>query len=262
MVFCVIFSACGTPSRILCYIFLRAERPLVFCVLFFVFVTCSGILWFIFLRVKHALVFCFIFSECGTCSGNVLYFSLCGMRSGILFYICLLLSSFCVAIYLPCFHLFFLFRLFVMIFDFGALVLWKFLLHLSVSGTRSDIVLYICHIRNALWYCGISCYTVPCAEKLWYYDVLCYIDLCVAHALVLWNLVLYFSCCVTSSGILEICILFFCLLNALRYCGFFFCMWNELGSYWILRYIFHILKCLVEIIQLLFVHMCCFFVLY
>ena len=52
------------------------------------------------------------------------------------------------------------------------------------------------------------------------------------RALVLLNLLLYLSVCEKRSGIVEFCVIFF-----------------------------HILKNLVEIIQLLFVHVCCIFVL-
>ena len=52
----------------------------------------------------------------------------------------------------------------------------------------------------------------------------------VERALVLWNFVLYFFACGTRSGIVEFCVIYF-----------------------------HILRKLLEIIKLLFVHVCCIF---
>ena len=62
-----------------------------------------------------------------------------------------------------------------------ALVLWNFVLYVSVCGTRSGIV------------------------------ELCAIFLCVPveRALILWNFVSYFSECGTRSGIVEFCVIFF-----------------------------------------------------
>ena len=84
------FSARGTRSGILCYIFPRVERALEFCVIFSVHGersgiivlyfsacgTCSGFIVLYFPHVERALAsFCCIFSACGTRSGViVLYF--------------------------------------------------------------------------------------------------------------------------------------------------------------------------------------------
>ena len=73
-------------------------------------------------------------------------------------------------------------------------------------------------------------------------------------ALVLWNMVIYFSPCGTRSGIVEFRVIF----SACR---------TRFGIVEFCVIFLHILKVLVERIQLLFVHVCCifcivFFVLY
>ena len=134
-------------------------------------------------------------------------------------------------------------------------------IYIFACGTRSDIVescVIFFRLCKALWYCGISYYIflcVECALVLWNF---CYIFLLVECALVLWNFILYFSACVTCSGIVEFHVIFVCVWNALWYCVIscyissmcetrsgivefcviFFCMWNALCYCVILCYIF------------------------
>ena len=100
--FVLYFSACGTRSGVLCYIFLRVERALVFCVIFslmwnalwcfvlYIFRVWNA-LWYFVLYILRLWnphwylvlyfsacgtkigVFCYIFSACGTCSVILCY---------------------------------------------------------------------------------------------------------------------------------------------------------------------------------------------
>ena len=119
------------------------------------------------------------------------------------------------------------------------------------------------YVWNALWYCGISCY----------------IYLLMECALVLRNYVLYFSACIMRSSIVEFCVIFFCVWNVLWYHGiscYIFLrvecalvLWNFMlyfsacgtrsGIVEFHVIFFHILKFLVEIIQLIVVHVCFIF---
>ena len=114
-----------------------------------------------------------------------------------------------------------------------ALVLWNLVLCFSTCGTRSGIVsfhvIFIC-VCNVLSYCGIARY----------------IFLSVERTLVLWNFVLYFSACGTRSSIVEFRVTYFL-------CGTYSTIVEFCATF------FHILKVLVKIIQLLFVHVCCVF---
>ena len=115
------FSACGTRSSILCYIFPHLEGALVLCVVFFLMCKalwylvlyfsacgmCSDILCCIFPHVEFALVFFVIYF-----SGFSLYF--------VLYYTYL------------AFLLFLFFRLFETMFDLCNLVLWNFVLYFYV----------------------------------------------------------------------------------------------------------------------------------
>ena len=101
-------------------------------------------------------------------------------------YIFLFFSSFCVVLYLTCFTLIFLLRLFENIFDSHTLVLWYF-------------VYIFPRVEPTL----VSCYIFPHVEC----------------ALVLWNFVLYFSACGTCSGIVEYHVIFFRVWNVHWYCG-------------------------------------------
>ena len=126
-----------------------------------------------------------------------------------------------------------------------AMVLWNFVLYQSACETYSVIVefyvLLFC-MWNALWYCVI----------------LCYIFMHVEQSLVLWNLMLYLSVSRTHSGILnffvtlsvcgtcyslvELCVIFFCVWNALWYwviSCYIFSLWNMLWYCRIMCYIFH-----------------------
>ena len=71
-----------------------------------------------------------------------------------------------------------------------ALVLWNFVLYISVCGMRSGIVQFcvICFCAwNAPWYCRILCCIFLHMERAL---VLCYVFPRVKRALVLWNSVL------------------------------------------------------------------------
>ena len=107
-------------SGVLCYIFPHVERALVFCDIFSACGTRSGI--FFFSCMERALVFCVIFFRvCNALWYFVLYFSMCVTFSGIVCCIfprvkCALVfcviyfpffSSICVLLYLACFPLFF-----------------------------------------------------------------------------------------------------------------------------------------------------------
>ena len=84
---------------------------------------------------------------------------------------------------------------------------------------------------NALCYCVISYYIFSaCGTRSGTVGSCVIYFLRVERALVLWNIVLYISACGTRSGIVEFCDMF--------------C---------------HILKVMVVIIQLIFVHVCCIF---
>ena len=110
--YCVLyFTACGTCSGILCYIFLCVEGPLVFCVIFY--------------RMWNALWY-FVF--------NFFWFSL----HFVLYYNFLTFLQF------------YLFRLFGTVSDLRALVLWNSMLYSCVRRMRSDIVkfcvIYFCPV--------------------------------------------------------------------------------------------------------------------
>ena len=128
----------------------------------------------------------------------MIYFSACGTRSGILFYIFSRMECavvFCVK-YLPAF-------LFISCF-----IILNFILFLKFACLNLSWI-------YALWYCIISCYIFLRLER----DlVLCNMILHVERALVLWNFVLYFSACGTRYGIVEFCDIFLCVWNALKYC--------------------------------------------
>ena len=99
------------------------------------------------------------------------------------------------------------------------------------------------------------------------------------RALVLWNFMLYFSACGTHSSIMEFRVIFFCIWNALYNCGISFYIFLSLEHALVLwnfvlyfstcgmrsgimefHVIFsHVLKVLVDTIQLLFLHVCCIF---
>ena len=167
------------------------------------------------LRVERALEFCnfvLYFPVYIMKYGIVLYFSVCGTRSGIVKILCYIFP------HVEC-----------------ALVLWNFVLYFSTCGTRSDIVeffvIFFC-VWNALWYCVIF-YCV--FNMLSYCGVLRYIFLRVERALVLWSFVLYVSMYGMRSGIVDFCVIFstfgtgsgiaefraiyFCVWNVLWYCG-------------------------------------------
>ena len=88
------------------------------------------------------------------------------------------------------FILFFIFRLFENIFHLRALVLW-------------NLVLNVLRVWNKLSYCGTLCYIFARVER----DI------------VFWNIVLYFPSCGTLSGIVEFCVIFSRMWNALWYYG-------------------------------------------
>ena len=178
-----------------------------------------GILCYIFPRVERALVlwnFVLNFSVCGTRSGVVLCFSACGMLFGIVLYLSACGKRSDIVLY------------------FSACGKCSGVgLYFSTCGKRSGIVefrvIFFC-VWNALWYCGILCYNFLHVQRALVLWIFCYIFLRVESALVLWNFVLYLSVCVTRSGIVEFCSIFF-----------------------------HILKFLVEMIQIIFLHVCCIF---
>ena len=128
LVFCVVFSACGKRSGILCYIVWPVERALVF-----------GD----FLHVELTLVFCDLyFLICYALLYFVLYLSLYGTCSGILRYI--YIPDF---IFILCFNiltlLFFispLFCLFETIFQLRTLLLCNLVLYFSDCEMRSGIM--------------------------------------------------------------------------------------------------------------------------
>ena len=111
----------------------------------------------------------------------------------------------------------------------------------KINEEKNRVIFF--RVWNALWCCGILCYIFPrvySALVLW--NFVLYISVCGTRYVI----VLYFPTCGTCSGIAEFRVLFSCVWNALCYCG-------------ILLIFFHALKFLVEIIKLLFVHMCCIF---
>ena len=133
----------------------------------------------------------------------VIYFFVCGTRSGILCYIIPRVER--------------------------ALVLWNYVLYFSACGKRSGI---LCYLFFAFLF--ILCWIIPtlispksffssCLKlyliyALWYCRIMSYIFACGTHSS-LWNLMLYFSACGTHSGIVECCVVFFWLRNILLYCG-------------------------------------------
>ena len=74
------FSACGTRSGILCYIFLRVECAFIFCVLFSDCGTLSGILGCNILRMEFTLGICVkLFCMSNVLWYFVLHFFFCGI---------------------------------------------------------------------------------------------------------------------------------------------------------------------------------------
>ena len=125
------------------------------------------------------------------------------------------------------------------------------MLYISACGTRSGIVeccVIFFWVWNILSYCGFLCYIclrLELALVLW--NVVLYLS-ARGTCLVLWNILLYLSVCGTRSGIVEFLVIFICMWNALWYCR-------------ILCYIFPCIEIFGWEIKLLFVHVCCIFVL-
>ena len=172
----------------------------------------SGILCYIYPHVERAFVFC------------VIFFCVCNALWCFVLFIFLLFSLFRVVFYVPCFHLFFIFRFFETILGLRALVLWIFVLYSSACVTRSGIVDFrVIYFLPVLSSC---CMHLKKTKKTGKKNMICCIFLRVEHDLVLcviffcmcnvlwcfvpyfsvcgtalWYFVLYFFVCVMPSGI-------------------------------------------------------------
>ena len=94
------------------------------------------------------------------------------------------------------------FRIQCYIFTHSGISCWFFV--------RLEFLVIYFYVRNVIWYCGILCYILLCVERalvLWNF-VLYFLR--VERALVLWNFVFCFSACEMCSGIVEFCVIFFC----------------------------------------------------
>ena len=97
-------------------------------------------------------------------------------------------------------------------------VLYDFFFPLKKSESKrvlldvSILLIFACCIRDLLlWNLWNFVVYIFCVwSALWYCEILCYIFLRLERALVLCNFVLYFSACGTRSGIVEFCVIFFC----------------------------------------------------
>ena len=74
-------------------------------------------------------------------------------------------------------------------------------------------------VWNALWYCKFLCHIFPRVECAMVFCKLVLYFPRIERALVLWDFMLYFYACWMRSGIVKFWVIFFCMWNALWYCG-------------------------------------------